>query len=756
MSEKKRDGTKSLGLGIFVGIVMLGYSIWRIFFTLPLPGKEGWLAFFGGLLLLIAEIFSSYEAMTHYLAQRDVWEPEMPEIPEDWYPDVDVFISTHNEDTELLFKTANACTMLHYPDPSKVHVYLCDDTARPEVEELAKKLGVGYFGLKNNKFAKAGNINNALSKSHSPLIATFDADMIPKSNFLMETIPYFFLPRMKRDEEGNWLVKSPEEIDEKEEVGFIQTPQAFYNPDLFQYNLYAEKRVPNEQDYFFRQVNIGKNSTNSVLYAGSNTVISRKALEEVGGIATGTITEDFETGLRIEARGYRCYAVRKVVAQGLAPITISSLIKQRVRWGRGCIYSLRKVHLLTNKEFSPQLKLSYYSCRIYWESFSRRLIYILSPVFFLLLGIPLVVLNLRQLLFVWLPYYILYSFLLRHVSSEIRDARWSNTIDTIMFPYLLIPIWAEELHINEKKFSVTAKSRDLNEQNEFYLAIPHICLLGISLLSLLFAMRALILHRAFGLIIMTAWIAVNSFSLLMAIFFMKGRINERGSERFRADIPLEILAGEKPLEGRIQDISEGGFAFWSSRALELDTEGEKELRFRIKDRDYTALLSGELISVNREKKEKRWVYRVKLSGEMDWETKRQYMQIVYDRDNPLPQKLSEDTSYFDDVLKIMDNSTREREEQRRRLPRFRVREKCRLEDGTVLMLEDFNYRYLRLSPLKGAGLPKRLVLYKGTGYEVNCQRSGLRNGIYKITNSKALLKNQSFLEKLREWEKKQK
>ena len=101
MSEKKRDGTKSLGLGIFVGIVMLGYSIWRIFFTLPLPGKEGWLAFFGGLLLLIAEIFSSYEAMTHYLAQRDVWEPEMPEIPEDWYPDVDVFISTHNEDTEL-------------------------------------------------------------------------------------------------------------------------------------------------------------------------------------------------------------------------------------------------------------------------------------------------------------------------------------------------------------------------------------------------------------------------------------------------------------------------------------------------------------------------------------------------------------------------------------------------------------------------------------------------------------------------------
>ena len=60
-------------------------------------------------------------------------------------------------------------------------------------------------------------------------------------------------------------------------------------------NLYYENSVPNEQDYFFREINVGRNKANAPIYAGSNTLISREALELVGGIATGTITEDFET-----------------------------------------------------------------------------------------------------------------------------------------------------------------------------------------------------------------------------------------------------------------------------------------------------------------------------------------------------------------------------------------------------------------------------------------------------------------------------
>ncbi len=62
-------------------------------------------------------------------------------MPFGWYPDVDILIATHNEETELLYKTVNGCRHMDYPDKSKVHIYICDDGNRPEMAELSKKCG---------------------------------------------------------------------------------------------------------------------------------------------------------------------------------------------------------------------------------------------------------------------------------------------------------------------------------------------------------------------------------------------------------------------------------------------------------------------------------------------------------------------------------------------------------------------------------------------------------------------------------------
>ena len=73
-------------------------------------------------------------------------------------------------------------------------------------------------------------------------------------------VPYFLIPEWK--------------------LGLLQTPQSFYNQDLFQFNLYAEKGIPNEQDFFSREINLLRNATNTAAYTGSNTVILREALEK--------------------------------------------------------------------------------------------------------------------------------------------------------------------------------------------------------------------------------------------------------------------------------------------------------------------------------------------------------------------------------------------------------------------------------------------------------------------------------------------
>lgn len=734
-SIKNKKGLKILV--IVASFFMIIYIIWRAIFTLPDIKIYGWVAFAAGIVLLIAEFMSLIETLINFKELKDYEIPEMPDVTaygEEFYPDVDVFIATHNEDTQLLFKTVNACVHMKYPNKDRVHIFLCDDTKRTEVEELAEAMGVGYFGLSDNKFMKAGNLNNAMSKTNSPLIVTFDADMIPNSNFLMETVPYFALPKMKKDENGNWVKRTDDEIDPNYTIGFIQTPQTFYNPDLFQYNLYSEDRVPNEQDFFFRHVNSGKNAANSPIYAGSNTVISRVALEEVGGIATGTITEDFETGLRIQINGHRCIAIDKPLAKGLAPITVKSLIKQRERWARGCIFSLRRMHLLTNKKISWAQKIAYGGCRIYWGTFTRRFIFMLAPLFYILLGIPVVVCDVKGLLLFWLPANLLQAITLKKVSGNIRNTRWSNVIDTILFPYMIVPIWCEALFIKKKKFDVTVKKKAAESDSEKFLAIPYIVLLILSLVAFAMSINMLISYNSAGTIVVMYWLIINIFSLVMATFFMLGRRNERETERFFASFKVEFTYNDINYVGEATDISEGGFAFIMKSAVHLPHgKNSEKLIFKLSCGEYAAEIPGCVVNV-REASNK-WKYCVQVN-EMDDDNLKEYMQIIYDRVHTLPMELGKTTSYFEDVENNFHRRRSGKQSSRRELPRLVINEKCNTKDGKTVTINNFNFEYINISVPGNERYPDNTILMLDNEVEMICQHQS--NGNYKVMNLESL------------------
>lgn len=528
------------------------YIIWRIVFTLPT--ESGLLSLVLGVTLVIAEGMEVIEAVGNYRNAVFAEEPELPQIPDDWFPHVDVFIATHNEPAELLFKTVNGCKFMKYPKREKVHIYLCDDGNRTEIKRLAKSMNVGYFGLKDNRHAKAGNLNNALSKTNSPLVVTLDADMIPVSQFLIETVPFFFLPYMEKDENGVWKKR------EKEygKIGFIQTPQGFYNPDLFQYNLYAEKKAPNEQDYFFKNVNVRRNRTNTPIYAGSNTVLSREALEKVGGICTKTVTEDFATGIAIQSAGYRCYAISKTLVYGLSPTDMKSLIKQRQRWARGCIHTLFNKKFLFG-ELSFAGKWSYLQCLLYWWTFLRRLIYLVSPILFTVFGVQLVVCTWWQLALFWAPHYLIGAKAMKIVSGGQRSRSFSNLVDTAIFPFLILPVIAETLGIREKRFLVTDKQKRLGHNSHWKYAVLHLVFIGGSLWGLYRCIIGLILgqpiwHNS----ILAYWLTLNMYYLIMAVRFMLGRTNEREEERIAANEKVEIITSWGNIEGITADISESG------------------------------------------------------------------------------------------------------------------------------------------------------------------------------------------------------
>ncbi|MBM7662311.1 cellulose synthase/poly-beta-1,6-N-acetylglucosamine synthase-like glycosyltransferase [Bacillus mesophilus] len=130
-------------------------------------------------------------------------------------------------------------------------------------------------------------------------------------------------------------------------VAFVQLPQAFYNDDIYQFNLLQSKNIPNEQDLFMRLIQTGRDRFNSTIYIGSNTIFRRVALDAIGGFATGTITEDMATGMLIQSKGYKTVFHNEVLAQGLAAESLSDFLSQRIRWARGTIQTMRKWNPIT-------------------------------------------------------------------------------------------------------------------------------------------------------------------------------------------------------------------------------------------------------------------------------------------------------------------------------------------------------------------------------------------------------------------------
>ncbi len=664
------------------------YIVWRAIFTLPVD--QGILTLIFGILLFSSELIAVIESILNQNAYDDSVLPEMPVVPHELYPDVDVFIATHTEEVELLYKTVNSCKFLKYPDKNKVHIYICDDTNRSEVRKLADDLGVGYITIINNKHAKAGNLNNAISKTNSPLIVTLDADMIPKSEFLMKTVPYFFLPKVKRNKDGSFTMKTKSEIDPSEKIGFVQTPQTFYNPDMFQFNLFAEKNIPNEQDYFFREVNVGKNATNSPIYAGSNTVISREALEEVGGIRTGTITEDFATGMDIQAKGYMCFAIPDPLVSGLSPTTIESLIKQRVRWGRGCVQTLFKPEFFFAK-IPLASKLSYFACLLYWTAFFRRTIYIFAPILYAVFGIVVVNLDIYQYLLIGFPAYVIYNLSLRRLSRGKIDFRWSNTIDTILAPYLFLPILFEAFGVRLKKFNVTQKSFNTSKNSEFSYAIPNIIFFVSGCIGIVFLINSIIFEKQYFNVIILYWLALNSYFLLMSIIFMTGRVNYRDSERFEASLPVEVIEGDHVLRAVVNDISETGLSITLKHPIFFNYDDH--LIIKLTDRNYNVTMNTKIVHTHFVD-ETTCKYNLFIS-EIDEENRSNYFAFIYDRDFVFATSIK--TSGLGDLIRFIRSKSKKSITSNRVLPRVTLDKKFVTTNDTTFFVFDFNGRYLTAS-----------------------------------------------------------
>ncbi len=543
-SKKTRHKTRIIFEFSFY--VSLLYVLWRILFTIPF--HFGIVAFISGILLLIAEVAGIFDFMCSFMIMSALKDYPLPKIQDDWeWPDVDIFIATYNENNTLLYKTIYGCKHMEYPDPQKVHIYLCDDGHREEVKRLADHMNVHYLNREDHEGAKAGNLNNALKHSSSPYIVTFDADMIPRSSFLIKTIPYFIAA-----ERANQKVPKSERI----ELGFQQTPQCFYNWDLFQSRFYAEEDLANEQDYFYRYIEVAKTQFNAVIYGGSNTIIARKALEKVGGFYTKAITEDFATGLLIEGNGFVALGTGEPLASGLSPTDLPSLIQQRIRWGRGCIYVFHNIPFFWKRNYSVAQKLNYWSSISYWLSPVTRLIYFMVPILAGLFRIRVVDTSLLAAIGFWLLLFITNALAIGYLSNQVRTSRWTNIYDSILFPFLVGPIVLELFGLELKTFKVTDKDTENDSGFTWKYTWPFALLFTLNILAILRVLYSFLILHQYTDTVTFFWLLYNQMLATMSLLFMFGRNSKSMTTLRKAAIYIEGHQQDKTYTGSICGLSE--------------------------------------------------------------------------------------------------------------------------------------------------------------------------------------------------------
>lgn len=410
-------------------------------------------------LLITGEVFHIWQVLTFLYT---VWETEHPFVKDaSFRPPVDVFVTVAGEPVELVERTVAAARAMDYPD---FEVYILNDgyVAKKDnwrdMEALAEKLGVHCITRTVPGGAKAGNINNALRLTGNPLIAIFDADHVPHASFLAKTAPYF--------------------VDRK--VGFVQTPQFYKN-----YNEnYLTKSSWEQQELFFGPICKGKNRLNAATMCGTNMLISRKAMEEVGGMCTESIAEDFVTGLLMHNKGYRSVYVPEVLAEGLATEDLLTYSKQQFRWARGALDVIFRYNPLFMRGLSVPQKIQYLSSASFYLSGSFVVIDALLPIIYLYTGMVPVQIDGMLLAAVFLPYLFFTLYVLQRVSNF-----------TFTFPSLGFSMGAFNIHLKalwkaitfqRSGFSITEKSKASG--NFLPLVKWHILYITVALIGIAFTL----------------------------------------------------------------------------------------------------------------------------------------------------------------------------------------------------------------------------------------------------------------------------
>jgi cellulose synthase/poly-beta-1,6-N-acetylglucosamine synthase-like glycosyltransferase len=243
--------------------------------------------------------------------------PKKPVLKDDQWPVVTVQLPVYNE-LYVIERLIDAICEFEYP-AGKLEIQVLDDSTDESFEVAAKKiaekqkLGIDIKHVKRPKREgyKAGALAYGLDICRGEFVAIFDADFIPRKDFLLQTIPHFF---------------------HNERIGVVQTKWEHLNEE---YSLLTRLQAFG-LDAHFTVEQVGRNKGEHFInFNGTAGVWRKSTIYDAGGWESDTITEDLDLSYRAQLRGWEFVYLPMIGSPSELPAEMNALKAQQFRWTKG-------------------------------------------------------------------------------------------------------------------------------------------------------------------------------------------------------------------------------------------------------------------------------------------------------------------------------------------------------------------------------------------------------------------------------------
>jgi cellulose synthase/poly-beta-1,6-N-acetylglucosamine synthase-like glycosyltransferase len=240
-------------------------------------------------------------------------------------PYVTIQLPIYNE-LYVVERLIDATAAIEWPR-NRLQIQILDDSddettsiAQDRVDYFQKQgLDISLIHRAHRTGFKAGALEVGLASAHGEYVAIFDADFVPPSDFLKQTIPFF--------------VNQPD-------IGLVQTRWGHLN-DTYSMLTRAQS-IALDGHFVVEQTARARNGL-FMNFNGTAGVWRRTCIERCGGWEGDTLSEDLDLSYRAQMQGWKFLFLPDTVSPAEIPPQIHAFKRQQFRWAKGSTQALIKL-----------------------------------------------------------------------------------------------------------------------------------------------------------------------------------------------------------------------------------------------------------------------------------------------------------------------------------------------------------------------------------------------------------------------------